>query len=187
MDIKLVDISGSDEVRKIKELYFKAFPQNERIPFWFLLWKSKLSFVRFCNIYDGDNWVGFIYLIDHSKLMFILFFAIDEKFRSNGFGTEVIKIVKNLYSEKKIMLSIEKIDESAENNDIRIRRKDFYIRNGFTETDYNFLNMPFQPLFYGDNFNPNEYYTLTKCYAGAAVWYLLRLSKYIKLEPDKKT
>lgn len=43
------------ELYKVKELYKTSFPENERIPFWFLLWRSHKEFVEYVAFYDDDD------------------------------------------------------------------------------------------------------------------------------------
>lgn len=67
--------------------------------------------------------------------MWISFFlAIDRNARSKGYGGAALKALADAYPQLQIILDFEEIDENAENIDQRLRRKNFYLRNGFRKT-----------------------------------------------------
>ncbi len=39
--INLIHLDKTNELPKVKDLYFEAFPKYERVPFWLLMYKSK--------------------------------------------------------------------------------------------------------------------------------------------------
>ena len=58
-----------------------------------------------------------------------------------GIGSKALRLLKKYYSEHQMVIEFEAPDESTENNPIRLRRRDFYLRNGFQETGwYNFYD-----------------------------------------------
>lgn len=59
-----------------------------------------------------------------------MYFAIDEKFRNKGYGSKVLKDLIKKY--KTIILSIERPKKELKNSQ---KRKEFYLRNGFNETN----------------------------------------------------
>lgn len=58
--------------------------------------------------------------------------AIDNKCRNKGFGSLVLRDLILRQADTNILLCIERT--SAKKEDIKARRKDFYLRNGFYET-----------------------------------------------------
>ena len=60
-----------------------------------------------------------------------MYFAIDENKQNKGYGSEIVKDLANEYNT--VILSIEKIDNI--NREIKQKRKNFYLRNGFQETN----------------------------------------------------
>ncbi|CAD0145021.1 MULTISPECIES: GNAT family N-acetyltransferase [Streptococcus] len=124
------------EKDQLKKLYLKAFPAEKRLPFFFFMTKTKDENVDFLSIYDDDSWISMIYLVKHDKLTFISYFAIDDSLRSKGYGGQVLEEIKKKYSNYAICLTFEKIDSSATNNEQRIKRKDFYKRNGFDKFNF---------------------------------------------------
>lgn len=130
--IEKVKISSTD----IKRIYFEAFPKKERMPFPMMVAMSKLWNTQFLGFYDGDTPCGFIYLAANRKIVFVMFFAVDKRLRSKGYGSLILQQIRNKYPNKKIIISIEPCDDNAPDIEVRKRRKAFYLRNGYKETGY---------------------------------------------------
>ena len=60
--------------------------------------------------------------------------AVDAKLRSRGYGSEILAELRTQYPNRKILVTID--PPSRDGVDIKTRRKQFYIRNGFNETGY---------------------------------------------------
>ena len=120
----------------IKRIYFEAFPRKERMPFPLMVAMSKLWNTQFFGFYDSGIPCGLIYLALNRKIVFVMFLAVDKRLRSNGYGSAILRQIKEKYSGKKIILSIEPCDDGVLDMALRKRRKAFYIRNGYQETGY---------------------------------------------------
>lgn len=115
---------------EIKRLYRKAFPKCERKPFslimkWYKAGKSDIWY-----FYDEQGFLGFSSTINGEREILIDYFAVSEKRRGSGNGTEMIKSLIEHYLPNGVFLEIEKLDERASNNAQRIRRRKFYISAG---------------------------------------------------------
>ena len=130
--VKSVRLSDRD----IKRIYFDAFPKNERMPFFLMVLMSKLWNTQFWGFYDGDTLCGFAYFAVNRKLLFLMFLAVDESLRGEGYGSAILKEIRNRYPEKKLIVSIEPCEDTSPDIEIRKRRKAFYGRNGYSETDF---------------------------------------------------
>jgi GNAT superfamily N-acetyltransferase len=166
---------GTSEFYKFKKLYYKEFPSYERSPLWFLFFKSKFENVEFYSITENETWIGFIYLVTNNDLLFILYLAVD--IQGKGFGSEILTKIKDLYPDHRIILTIEKPEEKAKNNEQRIKRKQFYIKNGFKESGYtvrqNKVSLEF--LKYGETFILDEYNELMGRYVGKLIWPIVKI------------
>ena len=80
--------------------------------------RGKAEFLQFTE--DG-KFVGLAYMIVRGGVAFLLYFAVDEKMRNRG---------------KDVVLLNESLHEKCDNMDIRVRRKGFYLRNGFRDTGF---------------------------------------------------
>ena len=73
--------------------------------------------------------IGMQFIVKYDDISYLMYFAIDEKYRNAGYGSDALKniIIRN----DNILLCIERPDEK---DTLKSRRKDFYLRNGFYET-----------------------------------------------------
>ncbi|MEM6452613.1 MAG: GNAT family N-acetyltransferase [Cyanobacteria bacterium P01_D01_bin.105] len=143
---------------KIESLYKDAFPKNERAPLWFLRYKAKQSNVAFNSLYDNESWIGLLYTIECGDILLVIYFAIDASCRSGGYGTKVLTALREGHPDKRIVLNIERIDEQADNNAQRVKRKRFYEKNGYTSTGIivEELGQPFEMLILGGSITLEE-------------------------------
>lgn len=182
MDIKFTEVKYSTcEHNNVKKLYYSAFPPIERLPLWFLLWRSKDKNIMFYNIFDKELWIGFIYLIKYKDIIFVFYFAIDSNIRSKGYGGRILNKIKNEYPGNRIILYIEAIEKNADNIEQRIRRKQFYIENGFKDSGYilKLKSGKYELLIYGNKIVEEEFYKLIKYFSG------FMLNVFIKLKLTK--
>ena len=119
---------------RVKDLYIEAFPKSERAPIAYLFYIARKDTVRFNAYYDNDVFVGFTYTITIDDMIYLLYFAVESGLRSKGYGAQILSFIQELYPNNRIILNIEVEDEKADNNADRIRRKSFYLKNGYTLT-----------------------------------------------------
>ena len=106
------------------------------MPFPMMVAMSKLWNTQFFGFYDADTPCGLIFLASNRKIVFVMFFAVDECLRSKGYGSFILQQIRNKYPDKKIIITIEPCDDNAPDIGLRKRRKLFYLRNGYKETGY---------------------------------------------------
>ena len=121
---------------KVIELYKEAFPGVQRVPSCILRYIMRKGKTGFCVLYDHDSWIGLIYVTEYKDIVFVHFFAISESRRSEGYGSEVMESLKEIYSGNRIVLNIEELDAQEENYQQRVKRKAFYGKNGFSSSGY---------------------------------------------------
>ncbi len=128
---------GSGCADRVREIYFAAFPKKERMAWWLMLLLSTLpGCTELLAFKSGDTVCGMIYMATLGRLSFIMFFAVDEKLRSKGYGSQILAAVQERHPRSKKVVSIEPCDESAPDIELRRRRKAFYQRNGYAESGY---------------------------------------------------
>lgn len=133
LDIQPVRLSLK-EYKQVKQLYMRAFPKYEREPWTWLLIKSKYQRADFMVFYDQEQFVGFAYVIHSHGMHYILYLAVNDQIRSQGYGTRIINELCRLYPEDSLALDVEQPNPQAANNQQRLRRLKFYRRNGFFPT-----------------------------------------------------
>lgn len=165
---------------EIKRIYFEAFTKKERMPFPMMVAMSKLWNTEFLGFYDGNTLCGFIYLAHNSKIVFVMFLAVDKALRSKGYGSAILQDIQSKYPQKKIIISIEPCDKDAPDIELRIRRKDFYMRNRYQETGYMMkLNGIVQEIIISNGkFDKKQFRTFFAVYSNGTMW--LRIWKQTK-------
>lgn len=101
-----------------------------------MLAMSVLWNTDFYAYFDGETLCGFTYQATVGNITVLLFFAVDEKLRSKGYGSAILAKLEEAYPKNQIVITIEPIDENAPDIETRRRRKKFYLGNGWKETGY---------------------------------------------------
>lgn len=126
MEIRKLDLTKSNEVSFIENLYIESFPLSERRPVETMLdlYKGDLPFVIAVTLED-DNIVGFLTYWDLDEFIFAEHFAISPEFRNGGYGRKVMDLfIKDI--TKPIILEVE-----LPTTILSERRIGFYQRIGF--------------------------------------------------------
>lgn len=135
MNLELIRLSPDSKDRKyFEQINDEAFPLSERMSFDEIFDFASDTDTDILGIYDDGNPVGFAVLLKNAECGYVYFIAIDSRTRSKGYGGAAMQRMMEVYSELQLVLDFEVIDENAENNGQRVRRKNFYLRNGFHET-----------------------------------------------------
>lgn len=131
MNLNYIDYVKSNRKNEIKKIFVNSFPKSERFPFFILRRCSKGTNVIFNVILDKDKLIGMEYIIECSDFTYLMYLAVDKKQRNNGYGSQVLSNLIKKY--KNVILSIERPDKNCYNE--KNKRKNFYLRNGFYETN----------------------------------------------------
>lgn len=115
-------------INKIEELYLNSFLEDERFPFWILEQCSKENNSDLYAILDNDKLIGMYYIVNCGNAYYLMYLAVEPSLRNKKYGSKILTNLKEKY--KTVFLSIDiPID------DISNSRKNFYLRNGFCETN----------------------------------------------------
>ncbi|MGN1310331.1 MAG: GNAT family N-acetyltransferase [Clostridia bacterium] len=134
MYLKKVDIK---EFKKVIYLAYKSiFPESERKDYADIKKSYNNNITDIIEIIVEEQFVGF-FIIDFLKdspYVLLDFFAILPKYQNKGYGSEAIKLLKEMYKDYDgIFIEIEKIGngDNEKENQIRQRRAKFYENLGF--------------------------------------------------------
>lgn len=143
----------------IKKLYKNSFPRKEQIPLWILRIMVHRKTINAKAFYDGDKLCGFAYIIEQEKILYILYLAVSDAVRGQGYGSEIIKWLRDRYPDKTILLEVEASDENADNAQERNRRIAFYKKNGIYETKefFSMRGVRYEILSSEENFVREDY------------------------------
>lgn len=150
-------------------LYKSAFPFDERVPMWFLALKSGAEYVDFWGIYADGKWIGLAYVISEKNVSYLFYFALSDDMRGKGFGSKAMQSLKKHYAGQKLFLALEQLDKSAKNNNERLRRRNFYLKNGLKLLPLTIREASVTYDVMGtEEIQPCEYENMMKKYLGAA-------------------
>ena len=135
MQLRTVDATRDPKVlAQVKDLYFSAFPAEERIPWPLVVLNSRRAGVDLTAFLDGDTFCGFTYSVTVGDHHCLLFFAVAKNLRSQGYGSAILSAVKDAHPI--VVLNIEPFVDAAPNLEERKHRYGFYRHNGFFDTGY---------------------------------------------------
>lgn len=84
-------------------------------------------------------------MLDKIDFVYLNYLVVDEQYRNNKVGSYIIEWVKRMFENRTLVAEVEKPEQEAPNNDQRIKRLNFYYKNGFkdgmTEYNWNGTNM----------------------------------------------
>lgn len=190
MNLRLRKYNISKESKnKVKELYFSAFPKYEQLPYWMMKLLSRKRSADFYSIYDKKDFVGLAYVATYKDTAYLFFFAIDEKQRGKGYGSAFLSALKEKYKDYRILLAIEQLDQNAPNIDERIKRKNFYTKNGFYDLNFTMTeqSVTYDMLGYNkDNktVTEKEFFYLNKNFFGKIFYNLFYKRIYVEPKMD---
>jgi GNAT superfamily N-acetyltransferase len=124
--------ANADE--KIKHLYETAFPEGEKIPWDDLMRLIEEMPLDFTAYYDGEEFIGFTIVYPRKSFNWFWYFAVQEELRGKGYGQQILTQLIEKYKGQTCVLDMESPTQVCENLVQRIRRHDFYLRNGFRDT-----------------------------------------------------
>lgn len=122
--------------RQVLDVFFEAFPAEERFPVWQLNFMALNENVEFITYFDGSILAGFTYSVVADDYLYLIFLAVPASARSKGYGSRILAQVQEDHPDLVIVLDIEPLDLSAPNYEQRASRLRFYGRNGFSLTGY---------------------------------------------------
>jgi hypothetical protein len=118
---------------KLKKLYKKAFPLNERKPFQMIKQKAAGSETDVWLLDEEGEFLGLAITMNIDDLVLLDYFAIHGKKRGTGYGSEALQLLREKYGDKRFFLEIESVYEEAADLEMRKKRKHFYLKNGLSE------------------------------------------------------
>ncbi|MGN1090773.1 MAG: GNAT family N-acetyltransferase [Huintestinicola sp.] len=174
------------EYDKVKNLYFTAFPDDERSPFILNEILSHGRTADFWSVYRNGGWIGFAYVISNESLAYLFYLAIDSAKRGSSNGSRTLRALKKLYAGQKFFLALEKLDENAENYADRVRRRHFYEKNGFSllNCELKEKKVTYDVMGIGGEVTPQEYQKLVDSYMGRLLYRLFPMEIAAKNTDD---
>ena len=131
-----------NEESNIKEdvanLLVTAFPSDERPPvdIFFKNLEINKEHTRLIAYYDNNTFVGFTSLVFYKDICYLFFFAVSPTVRHQGYGSQILEMIKKDYQDYTILLAFEEVDPKYENYLERKKRESFYLNHGFIDNGF---------------------------------------------------
>ncbi len=126
----------SDDLPLLEAINTEAIPESERNALSDLFDSSKDGNLEIIGIYTDAQPVGFFAVRSFRTTRYLAFFAVRRELRSNGLGSSALQALLSRYADCQTVVEFEAPDDNAGEQDIRQRRKRFYLRNGFRQTGW---------------------------------------------------
>lgn len=86
-------------------------------------------------------------------------FCVEPKLRDKGYGSRILQTIQTAHPDQAILVDIETIHEHIDNREQRVRRKAFYLRNGYQETNiqYTWQNESYEILSAQKTITPDDF------------------------------
>ena len=120
--------------RKIEELNNKVFPYTETADnLHYLAGLYEGAKADFVAMEDDGPFIGYAYVINFFQGSFIYYLAIEPAFQDKGYGTALLNYIREMQGHRPIALTV--FTPLADNEDYEecLRRKWFYIKNGYID------------------------------------------------------
>ena len=150
---------GTSEAAQLQALYIRAFPANERRPLEPLM-TDQTGYAQVLAAMEEGEFRGFVCSLIQGDLLHIIYFAVTEDQRGRGLGSQILAAVREASPGMRLLVDIEAPDPTAENHLQRVRRQEFYLRNGYTETPvrYSWRGEDYIILSQGGSLTPEEFH-----------------------------
>ena len=168
--MKTIRITAANADEKVKQLYETAFPEDEQIPWDDLMRLVGEMPLDFTAYYDGEvmeqqehnqaclnyaesrqnstesqDFIGFTIVYPRKSFNWLWYFAVSKELRGKGYGKQILTKLIEGYEDQPFVLDMESTTQVCDNLEQRKRRRAFYLRNGFKDTNvyrtYNDITM----------------------------------------------
>lgn len=136
LNYKKITSENDQTLPVIEKLYETAFPPNERGRGLNYLVDDKQNVGDLLAFFDGERFVGFASILTCLNVSHVIYFAVSPDKRDEGYGSRIINTICRIKEGYKVIVDVEDPEEEkAKNRDQRVKRLEFYEKNGFTPTD----------------------------------------------------
>lgn len=124
------------ELPQVEKLYTCSFPEVECHSVEKLLDVCKKWNCLWLIFKENNSMVGMAYMIEFDDIAFLLYLAVKPNVRNKGYGKKILGLLHPKYESQEIILLIENVHEDNDNMEFRLRRRNFYLRNGYYDSNY---------------------------------------------------
>lgn len=149
---------------QLEALAAEAFPPAEYLSPGRLIEMAKEDGFDDWALYSDGAFAGFMTVLTCGGMAYLFFLAIDGKRRSQGLGSEALRLLRTLYPQKTQVVDLEMQDARAANSAQRERRRAFYVRSGYRATGQylSYLGVDYEVLCRDGSFDPAAFRELMR-------------------------
>lgn len=136
MELKPITRESADKAA-LQAINEEAIPEQERCSMDELFDTGADGNLEVLGIYVSGEPVGFLAVRKYKRVRYLAYFAVRADLRSQGIGSAAIQELFRQHPECQTIVEYESPDFDDADRDLRLRRKHFYLRNGFYETGWN--------------------------------------------------
>lgn len=130
-----IDINRNKALRhQAKALYHRAFPKEECAPWWLMRLNARRRGIDLTAWVEDGAFCGITASVTTENMHYLWYFAVAEEKRGRGVGSKILEILRKQHPQ--LALNVEPLIPDAPNYPERVRRLDFYRRNGLTDTGW---------------------------------------------------
>ena len=130
MELRKLTIDSPD-IPVLEKINEEAIPECERNSLGDLMNTG----ATVLGIYE-DGPVGFMVIREYKTILYLAYLAVNSTLRSKGIGGKAMSELVSGNVDNMIVVEYEASNPASPGNELNIRRKGFYKRNGFSETGY---------------------------------------------------
>lgn len=116
---------------RVRRLYGRAFPANERKPFSIIVCMRRQGKTDVWLLEQDGRFAGLATTINGDGLILLDYLAVEDKLRGQGTGTRALTALREAYPGCGLFVEIESPYADGPDQAERIRRRAFYERSGF--------------------------------------------------------
>ena len=135
LTLQLID-THFPEMARVQALSVEAFPPHERVPAEEFLRLAREGMLDFWALRHHGEFTGYMSVLPYKNMAYLSFLAIESCRRGRGLGSAALRALHKHYSGHLHVVDLEPLDTSAANSEQRIRRRAFYLKNGYRPTGW---------------------------------------------------
>lgn len=135
--MRIIDVTHNmPGFSEIKSLQQNSFPPSELWPAEYLTALALSPDISYKSFWKQNQLCGILFYITGHSLVYLLYIAVSEPLRSIGMGSELLGWLRKQSGDKTIVLNTEAIGQYDGMDDMRTKRLNFYLRNGFQRAPF---------------------------------------------------
>ena len=135
MELREITKVSEDKV-VLEEINTEAISENERTSLDNLFATGADGNLEVLGIYEENGPVGFFVVRKYKSTRYLAYFSVKAEWRSKGIGSKALAFLIDRYPNCQIVVEFEAPRKDVKEDDMIVRRRNFYLRNGFHETGW---------------------------------------------------